>query len=380
MNNIWVPRCAYFTTGVLANLFVNALVLYYVQIDFSEIQIGLLASVSFLAALFQPIIGLVIDRSKSPKRIYQYIILFYILNIFIMSLTTNFYIYIILVFLTSISKLSFFALLDSIVIKSVNNYGGNFGRIRNFASIGFGVGMIVAFPFISNGDIYNFFYVSIIIGIINILAVQFIKQAPVKRIAEARVIDDVKAITSNKVVVLLIIANFTIFGIMNIKMSYQPLLLNSLDATPFMIAIASAIMTFPEIVIMPFLAKFRSKYSDQTLFVYAFVLTGIQLFLFSITKNVYLVLIIISFHGFANGIYIPLYSITLLSKVKDSVSSTALMFSITTQFLLSAVVSFIIITPVYVTFGISAVFFVLSLFTFSGALIILYIYKIDKGT
>ncbi len=378
MNRKWIPRSAYFTTGVVANLFTTALVLYYLEIGFNEAQIGILASVSFLAAIFQPVLGVIIDRSRTPKKIYQFIIISFLLNLFIMSLTTNFYFYIILVFLASISRIAFFAALDAIVIKSVDYYGGNFGSIRNFASIGFGIGMLVAYPFIIN-DIYNFFYVSIVVGIINILVVgQLHNSTNEKEVKKLNIKNDMATLFNNKVFMGLIITNFFMFGMMNIKMTYQPILLQSLGASAFMISLSSIIMTGPEIILMPLFNTVRRYVSDKSIFIIATTLTSIQLLLFSQLNNVYIVLALVSVHGLVNGFYIPLYSQTIVSTVDDKLSSTALMISITTQFLLTSVISLFIITPIYVKYGLNMVFLLLSMITFLSIFSTLYAFKHKK--
>ncbi len=375
-NNIWIPRFTYFTTGVSVNLFVTALTLYFITIGFNPVQIGILTSIPFLASLFQPFVGLIIDRAKNKIHIYQLFTLFFLVNTIILSMSTNFYVYVVFVFLASITRLSFFGMLDSIMIPSVSNYGGNFGLIRNYASIGFGLGMVLAYPFIKD-NLHNFFYVVIVFTTINIVLASLINASvdSIKQKEKPNIKKDLTTLKNNEVFILLILSNFLLFGITGIKVNYQPILLESLNASAFLISIVSFVMVIPEIIMMPKLSHIRQKYQDKTLFLYAFIMATIQLILMFLVQSPILLVILTLMHGLANGIYIPLYSQTLISKVSASVSSTALMFSLTIQFLFSAIVSFLIITPIYVNFGIRYVFLTLAIFTFMGIFVILRVFK-----
>ncbi len=366
MNKKLSLKVIYFSSGAIINLFVTGLVLYYIQLGFSPAQIGILTSATYLAALFQPFIGMMSDKSKSPKTLFQVVLIIFLIFVILLSKATNYYVYVVLVFVASIGRNIMFGLLDNLTLRNIDKYGGNFGEIRKFASIGYGIALMLAYPFITANDISNFFYVLIALIIISIIAIFPLYDAINETDTNHHYRKDIKQLFTNKVYILIVLANVCVMGIGNIKGAYQPILFDSLNASSLIISLSTVFMVIPEIFIMPVNKKIASKHGNLKVLLLAAFAIIIQLIGFVLVDSVVMLLALMVLHGIAMGLYIPLFSAIVIDIVDKNVSSTALLFNSTMQFVLIFFINLFIVTPLYSLLGIRSVFIALLFFSFIG--------------
>lgn len=364
--------------GNIHNLTMIAFSIYMVQIGLSSSQVVILTSISLLGAIFQPIVGYVVDKTKKPLFVLKIALFTMIIVSFCYTVTTNFSILIILTLINSICRLSLLGIFDSYNMSDTLVNGGNFGKLRSGASLGFGIGLFSILPFTTDQDISNYFYYVMVVAFLVIIIVGTLKEG--YALTETELSESSKKTKKlfNSTFILLIIMNFCYLGVMGLKMSYQPILLTSNQMTTFYITCANLITVLPEIFIMPNLEKITCNTKVQKLLLFCFAVTGVQLLFFGFVKNPALLLVIISLHGVTNAFYIPTYSKLLRNSLDKENISKGFLISSTFQALTSMVFNLVIVSVVFNEFGINFIFIPFALMMLLN-LILVYNFKILKN-
>lgn len=341
----------YLLLGVIVNISSMSIALYYIQIGFDASQIATLTGISFVGALFQPILGYFIDRTKLPLMILQISLGAVILISFLLTMTTEYFLFVILVFCLSLFRLSLFSIFDTYNINEVQHSNGNFGKLRSGGSLGFGLGSFLIIPFTGVNDYVNIFYVIIVLALCAMLLLNLLEDR-ILHTKRAKPISQ-KKIKFTKTFYLLVIFNLILMGMMSLKMSYQPILLESLGASTGIISIANFAIIIPEFLLIGKTEHLTRNLKDSTVFMIALGISVLQLFLLTTTKNIYLLIFVFSLHGLAMAFYIPGFSRILRKNLVSEISGRGFLVNISMQSLGIYLINFLIITPLYINFGVA---------------------------
>lgn len=352
----------FFTMGLLTNVMFVGFTLLYVTLGFSIFEIGILTSTSFLGSIFQPLLGHLLDKSKSKKKILRYIILILFLLTSFMLLFESFISYLILVLLISIFRMSILGIFEEISLTYAIEQSIDFPTLRSGASWGYSLGLVFVIPFVLLKYTYGIIYFTLIVFLITYILLNYIKD--IKNINK----DNLSLGASfkfllNKKIILLLFSSGIIMSSTQLKLVYQNILLENLNAPFIIIALANFFTVSFELYLMSRFSKIFRKFSVKKLFVSTAFIISLQLFLFSFVKTVPFVLITVFLHGISMSIFIPSFAIVLGENVAVNLRSTAFLVNIMVISLFTSFIGFFIITPITNNLGLRYGFLTLSIFS-----------------
>ncbi len=372
---------AYIGLGVIANLTAISIVFIYEAKGFSKTEVGILISTGFIGAFFQPLFGIITDHVKHPRRVNEFLLIGVIIAVLGIYFSERFEIVLLFSTLMSISRSSNISLLD-VIASSLNEHDSknfNYGFMRSGASLGFGTGVFFVLPALLFGGIDNLLIVVAFFSLITIFLLERIDDQYVYEDQERQpYLKSVKTFISNKIYLLIVIANVLFMGVSNIKLSYQNILLDNLDTQFIYIAVITFIMIIPELILMPRHKQLFSNVSLTTQLSLVIVIAIFNNVFLYFANSIVAVMIVASLHGLSMSVGIPAIIKYITITVPSNVLTTAMMTNTMIQSTGALLISTFLIVPVYTNYDVNAVFLCSTILTMLSFIPIFIIKFLEK--
>lgn len=350
----------YLFFAILGGIFTAMMPIYYVNLGFSEVQIGFLTAVVYAAALLQPIFGYLSDSKFDPIRVVKFNLIIVMISCIGLFIFSSFQVVTLFVLLVTIFRTPLGPMADNAILSYTNRHNKDYGGFRIYASFGFGASMLLALPFmyiLGFRYFLLFTFVCAFIAYLNLFKIPTIKTKKDHNYSYMR---DLKKLMANKKFVLIIAFNMLFLGCCSVKLAYQSLLLQELTGDALYSSIALMISTVPEIFLMRYFAKIDAKFSYATYMIFAVILVVVQAVVFATVTNPNIILLFCLLHGCCMSIYIPGFIIKLKDSVEEEISTSAIVISSTIQCAFAFVFTMFLVTPIYANFGTEYVFVVMA--------------------
>ncbi len=362
----------YFAIGIIASLYTSMMPSFYANLNMSEGQIGVLLSVVYLGAIFQPAIGMISDKAKSRSNVIRNSMYIVIGLSTVLLFVEEFYPVLFIVTGISFFRMAFFSLSDSYMMPFCIEYDYNYGKLRRGASLSFGMAMILAYPFNYFLGFHGFLILVILMCLLAANVMHKSTYEPPRAKNSSHYISEMKKYMKSKAVISLLLFQLFFMGSLALKFSYQAIKLQELTGDTGAASIALLCATVPEVLFMAKVSA-RSKMRLTSALLAATIFNIVQLFVFSQTTSVAVMIIFATFHGFSMSYYIPTFSRLLTELVGEGVISTFFTISGTGQSLFSLLLSLVVVTPVFINFGVDYVFVVIGISVICSIIPLLYL-------
>lgn len=340
----------YFMYGVINSIAIQMLPLVMTQKGFDPSQVTIILSCVFLAALFQPLIGLLTRQRFGSKRMLQMMLIGLLVTAVLIVANQVFTLMAGLVLLFSVARGSISPIYDSYATMASRDYQVNYGLVRSGASLGFGIGMAI-YTLVANilGLEYNASFG--MVAFIAILGLVIFNTLPTERTTtNSEVAETAK--TNLLMVSLLILMYILYYGGLNIRISYMSTYYVEFGYTTTFISLATFFLVIPEIIFLPLYNRLFSKYNKVLLMAIAIFLGIIQMILYIAfpTKPIIL-LIACLFNGFQIMIFFPTYFGLLQDSLGPKNSAFGFIINMTLQSLFVGIFNLVAIRPVVIATG-----------------------------
>ncbi len=346
----------YFSVAVVVSLLTSVLPLFYETLKMSPTQVGILISTTYIGALMQPVFGYICDKTQKPQQVLKILMIIAIFFSGILLFVQNFVTVLAVVLMLSLCYCSYFSLSDNIITAYVYQHNLNYGSIRRYASLGYGMAMLIASPFIYLFGLNSFLIIVIISLLIAIWKISNVDYQPIDKPQDSSFKTDMKEVLNMPVILTLLTFQMLFMGINAIKFGYQAIKLQSLMGSSFGASVALLLATIPEVLFLALVSKQVEKYRPTTLLFIGVCANLIHVFTYAFVDNYVILIIVAACHGISMSFYLPVIPYFLRKTVNLRIIGTIFALIATLQSLISLVVSSIIITPVYANLGINYVF------------------------
>lgn len=368
----------YFLYGAVNAIAIQMIPLIMAEKGYTPSEVTLVLTFVFIAALFQPIIGL-LSRSKfASKQILQVLVVAMLIFAVAIYLVTDFKIMLLMILLFSIARSSISPIYDSYTTIAAERSNVNYGLVRSGASFGFGVGMAI-YTFIAS--IFNLNYSSSLLFSTVLLAFAFMiitrlpqDQASVKGSANS---DQKTRLFASA---LLIMMYVFYFGALNIRLSYLSTFYIEFGYSTAFISLGTFVMVIPEIIFLPLYNRLFSRFNKELLLFIAIALGIVQIILYiAFTSNPTMLIVASLFNGFQIMIFFPTYFGLLQKNLGPKNSAFGFIMNMTLMSIFVGIVNTIIIRPLYVNANSTIPIFILVIFLQIIAFVPLAIYYITES-
>lgn len=351
----------YLFFAILGGIFTAMMPIYYVNLGFSEVQIGFLTALVYAAAIVQPIFGYLSDSKFDPIRVIKFNTILLMIGCISLFIFSSFVPVALFVLIATIFRTPIPPMADNTIMSYCNRHNKNYGSFRIYASFGFGASMLLALPFMYLFGFRYFLIFTFICAFISYFNLSKIPTIKTKKDNDYSYIKDLKKLISNKKYLLIIIFNLLFLGCCSVKLAYQSLLLQELTGGAVYASLALMLSTIPEIFLMRYFVKIDAKFSYATYMIFAIMLLFIQVVVFATVTNPNVILLFCLLHGCCMSIYIPGFITKLKEVVDEEISTSAIVISSTVQAGFAFLFTMFLVTPIYASLGIEYVFIVMAI-------------------
>ncbi len=225
------------------------------------------SSGSLIAMLFQPLMGILADKTKKNKEILSSLML----AIGIMSIVFYFYSNVkmsfIIFVLYSMAVFGVMPLIDGIAVSTTYP----FGKLRLWGSIGFAAGSFISGKSISLFGNKSFLIVTLIAAISTIVIIMSLEKIDVKESEKAN-FKDIKNLMKNPDYLVFLMFTIIILGVVNAHNSYFSIYFTKIGGNTTFFGIVVFLLTMSEVPFMNLSARGTVKYGSKNLLVVAGVM------------------------------------------------------------------------------------------------------------
>ncbi len=357
---------SFFLIGAVSNILIVGFAMLYLGKGFTNAQIGTLTSIGFIGAIMQPIIGSACDVTGRKRFVLQLCFVLICSMLVIMKFNSNYQVYLICAFIISVVKMPLYGILDDISLSYCARTGKSYSKIRSGASFGFGLGVFILLPlnYINNIDVV--LYMTFITCIITIIVLSFIPDEKHKNNKKERkqYYRDLKKIFKSRSILLIYFTTLIVMSVTSLKITYTNILFNQLGLSLILVALLNFAAAMPEMIILPNYERLFGKYSYKQMMIFLMVFSFLQVTIFAFTTNIYIMFLVIGFQGVVFASFVPTVFGSLKRQLEDDVSATGILTNSMIQSIGTFVISYYVITYVFKTYRLNAVFIVLGLINF----------------
>jgi len=347
----------YFAMGA----FFPLLTLYLEQNGLNGIQIGsIMAMGSFIAIIFQPLWGMLSDKTQKVKGILINTIIASAVLGFLIPSIKNYTGIVILFAILFIFQSAIAPLADSIALHS----GIEFGSIRQWGSLGFAIAVFVAGMVAQYLELYFIFYIYGVCLFISLYFMRRIKTTPHE--AEFNPIHGIKQLFQNSNYILFLIGAFFTFGTICANNAYFGLLYKDLGGSLVGIGIAFLLFAASEVPFMKYSNFFIRKWGIVVVLIITSFISAVRWFWYSSSPSPILILIFFVLQGFSVGIYLPAAAEYIRENTAKELTTTAMTIYSSLSVGIGAMVCNFLGGYIKDTLGIQKVYLFFAVFTLIG--------------
>lgn len=340
----------YFMYGMINSIAIQMLPLVMSYKGFIPSQVAVILSFVFLAALFQPLIGVLTKAKFGSQRMLKMLLVVLIVTSLIIYSLTLYRPMLIIVLIFSIARLAISPIYDSFATMAIQSHGINYGLVRSGASLGFGIGMAI-YTIIANllGLEYSASFVVVtVLGVIGLVVVSMLPNQ------HAETTNDNKPdVAPNLTKAALLIAMYMLyFGALNIRLSYASTFYVEFGYTTTFISLATFFMVIPEIIFLPLYNRLFARVNKMLLMYLAIIIAILQMILYITFTGSPLILLFASmFNGLQIMIFFPTYFGLLQSSLGPRNSSLGFVMNTTLMSLFVGIFNLVVLRPLIITYN-----------------------------
>ncbi len=326
---MFLPKAIYFFYyGAAASLF-PFLVIYYESLGLSGYQIGFLAGIMPLIALFSaPLWGGLADASQKHKRLLLLAIFTSIVITFALSNASAFLWLIPLVVLLAFFIAPIMPIVDNSVMDLLADHKDQYGKLRLWGAIGWGVSAPVVGWLIERSDLSWAFYGYMVLMSAGLLVAWklTVSQAGIG----SKLWGGLQSLLSNPSWSLFLLTVF-VFGIgSSVIQNFLFLYMNDLEASKTLMGLSLMFATLSELPVLYFSDRLLSRFGATGMVILSMSFLVLRLLAYSFIRNPLMVLPIQLLHG-------PTYSAMWVSGVSYAAKNAPHGMGATAQGLFSGV-------------------------------------------
>lgn len=311
----------------------NTYVLFMsVSKGFSDKEISMVLGILPLVSIFTFFAwGAIIDKYKRLLFVSKIVNITNVVTLFSLIWVDNFWIFFIINFIRTILMQPAGVVNDEYLLNLSNKYGASFGKIRVFATIGYGIaGVICAIALKFTNPEKTIILASMFI-ILNLIALFFLPEIikpESNNEKQKNLLSTMRGLFKNKEFKLFICTHGLLTAIIGSATSYGiPILLIKLNAPNFYIGLLPVLMIIFEVILLPYVEKFKIYRDVNVVLKIAAVLLIFRWFVIGITDSYLLIVVITILHGVINGFLLPLPNRILWNVIPKENHSTAIVIS-----------------------------------------------------
>lgn len=275
--------------------------------------------------------GIVIDKTKKIVLTNKMVIIVNIITLILFIYIDNIYVFFVTNLIRTVLLQPGGIVNDEYLLNLVKDTDGNYGKIRSFATVGYGLGGLICLMFMESIKISGLFITAIISLIITLMFIFKMPEITVDKKLENSckkkkfTIEQFNLLKNMKYMRLMIIYVF-MNGTLTSASSYAiPMLMIKLDAPQNIIGIMPFIMIVFEVILLLQnkrinLSKKRNKY-----LLIGLILLTIRWVVMSTTESYIIIILATIIHGGVTGILLPIQNDMVEKFVPQSQQSTAIM-------------------------------------------------------
>ncbi len=323
--------------------------------ELSSEEVAKVVGVTFLSAAFSPIFGAVSDMVKHPKTIIALCGISYSLSAAILLFSSNTTVITFSMLALAVASSCAYGLFESIMSVICDEKSYNYGFVRSGMSLGYGLGIIVALPLLNIYGGISLLYIALLLGLV-ITGLSLCIDDHYHKKSETHYITEVKFMFTNKLFILSLVVAVIIMSVNGIKLSYQTIRLEELEASFTIISITSFVLIVPELFLMPLYNRLFSKYSFATTLNVANAIMIVHMLVLAFVKSEYILLIIAPIHGISSAIYIPKIVQTFRKLLPSKIISTGFLLRSMLSAIFNYFLSIFLIERLFNVGGVASVF------------------------
>lgn len=310
----------------------NTYVLFMsVSKGFSDKEISMILGILPLVSVFTFFVwGAIIDKYKKLLFVSKIVNITNVVTLFSLIWVDNFWIFFIINFIRTILMQPAGVVNDEYILNLSNKYGASFGKIRVFATIGYGIaGVICAIALKFMNPEKTIILASMFI-ILNLIALFFLPEItkPESNNKQKNLLSNMRGLFENKEFKLFVCTHGLLTSIIGSATGYGiPILLIKLNAPNFYIGLLPVLMIIFEVILLPHIEKFKIYRDVNVVLKIAAVLLIFRWLVVGITDSYMIIVVITILHGVINGFLLPLPNRILWNVIPKENHSTAIVVS-----------------------------------------------------
>jgi len=355
--------------------FMNA---YYTQHNITTFQIGMLAAMAPIAALFiQPFWAFLSDRTGRRRTLLQLLVVATGFA-YLLYLTGDTYLVFVLAALAvMVFNCAIMPLLDAIITKEAREKNVNFAIVRMGGTVGFAIMVFGVGRYLATNPTHMFVIATCMYALFAASCFMLPKDNPAKEKAANTVTQTEKApkkrlnlnimeIFDNKEIVFVLVIAVLMQFALAFHGSFSTVLVVNMGYDQSMVGIMLCVSAFSEVPILLVIHKLMKRFDTLSLLIFALALSGVRIILMT-TGNIYTILLSQCLQG-------PTYmishygSITYISAhAREGKMSQAQSILVLLQTGIAAVAGSFVGGVISTLFGLRISFVIMSFFTFASA-------------
>lgn len=309
----------YFLLGILNALALSAYPLIYIDKGFSNEVVAMLISISFLAMILQPLVGIFTDKLGDNIKALKIILIVYMVSSIMMFFSIK--LFIIGLILNSITRNSIGPIADGYVTKTIHQFDYSYAQMRTAMPIGFGTSFLLSLLFttVLGLPISGILVFLAILGLLIYIIIGSLDRNA-KYENSSGVSTEVLE-TNIKHVVLLVLYFLLYAGIYQVSSSYLSLYMVEHGRSELFIGVLNFLMVIPQIVLLFNYNKLFGKVKQSSVMAIATCLGVVQALIYVFIPQSAVMLVIASF---LSGIQIVLFPSGFYPQFTKAVKSSKL--------------------------------------------------------
>ena len=315
------------TTALGMTLFNNLLVVWLSEVkDFQGFEMTLLIGVTPIVVLpFLILWSRYLDKSGKLVHTLMWIQIISALLMLGMVLVNDYKIFFFLNFLRNVAILPLIGIKDQYLTTLVEQGKLEFGKIRMFGTIGFGVSGILGAILIRFFGVTTCILIAVLLTLLPAITIRKLPEltddASIKR-NETNIKEALKDVLGNKDFMELLIISSAVLGVITSACNYgmQRTLL-SLDCPTEYIGLMPFILVITEVIFLRVTDKIHIK--EMTVYVLSLLICMIRWGGLAFSHSYILILVLCLGHGIVGGIFLPVQNRKVLRVIKPEYQATA---------------------------------------------------------
>lgn len=371
----------YYIVGVMGALSLSAYPLIYASKGYNETQVATLISISFIALILQPLIGLITDKFTTPLKMTKVIFVGYILSCFIMFI--SFKLFVIGLIINTVTRASVIPLIDGYVTRNPDQFEYSYAKMRTAMPIGFGTSFIVSLIFINifrlpTSGILLLLAIFAFIAFIIVFNISDNTKQVKKNNSNAKQVGEIK--NNDMLAIIMLFLFFILYaGSYQMSSTYLTTYYEEFGYSGLFMSVLNFLMIVPQLILLFNYDRFLGNFKKSTVMIIAAILGVIQVGIYMLfPSSVFFLVIAIMFGGAQIVLFPASFYPSLTKSIKSSYLSTGLTLMITIQALWTGIYNQGFVSKMQDSYGTTKVIYFIILITIALSFIPIIVYRIKR--